>query len=63
MNALTGRIGINSTTKHIQNRFFWYRTVKDITTYVSECDNCQKVKNKKIKVKTLHWSTMNLYQI
>ena len=27
--------------------------VKDITNYVSECDNCQKAKNKKIQMKPL----------
>ncbi|XP_047127156.2 retrovirus-related Pol polyprotein from transposon 412 [Hydra vulgaris] len=52
-NALSGHIGINSTTEHIKKIFFWFGMIKDITAYVSECDNCQKAKNKKLQVKPL----------
>ncbi|XP_047125528.1 gypsy retrotransposon integrase-like protein 1 [Hydra vulgaris] len=45
--ALSGHTGINNTTYHIQSRFFWYGMIKDITTYVSKCDQCQKSKNRK----------------
>ena len=28
----------------MKSRFFWYAMIKDIITYVSECDQCQKLK-------------------
>ena len=51
--ALSSHKGINNTTHHIQSRFFWYAMINDIITYVSECDQCQKSKNRKLQSKRL----------
>nr|XP_047143091.1 uncharacterized protein LOC124817279 [Hydra vulgaris] len=42
-NALSGHIGINSTTEHIKKIFFWFGMVKDITAYVSECETLSNI--------------------
>lgn len=44
-----GHSGINATIKRVSSIFWWPHMTKDITTWVSECEVCQRFKNEHVK--------------
>lgn len=64
-----GHSGMLTTFKRIDNQFFWPKLKQDVTTWVQECDVCQKNKNEHVPtpgllqplpIPTAAWQTISM---
>lgn len=40
--ALSGHFGRDNVLEKLRSRYFWYTMTQDVSTYVSQCETCQK---------------------